>query len=239
MKHDENHPRSPFCWAPKRAGRRSLLLLEAHEQWSVLGLCLTADDLARALGGLTERIDSDKLDLMVLAMRWMKQDAPVCRALQARLDELSKDWLVQTAGCSDGARLWALWEAGCGKDCAPSIYWALLSNAGTPAGLRRRLYRELGARYMVPMNDMDSDTWRPQMVAEVIRMSGEMLVALREAQERGQELSAALQVESALRRQSQRRVQELEHQLAEATRPDACPLIPLAPVPTRLGSAKG
>ena len=197
-----------------RAGRRHLLFLEPHEQWSVLALCLTAGDLAQALGPTAQAGTEDALDLQLLALRRLKVDAALCRALQERLDHSARHWLILAAGCGDGRQLEALWDAALTQARAAPAYWALLSQAATPDALRRRAFRDIGAARVAPCGCDRDRAPHPQAVGETVRLAADMLVALKTEQERNNGLSAALQIETALRRQSQRRVDELEQQLA-------------------------
>lgn len=203
----------PAALTTTRAGRRHLLFLEPHEQWSVLALCLTAGDLAHALGPPAQAGTEDALDLQLLALRRLKVDAALCRALQERLDQSARHWLVLATGCGDGPPLEALWDAALTQGRAAPAYWALLSQAATPDALRRR-FRDIGAARVAPCGCDRERAPHPQAVGETVRLAADMLVALKTEQERNNGLLAALQIETALRRQSQRRVDELEQQLA-------------------------
>lgn len=206
----------------------------------MIGLCLTADDLARALSHLPGPVGADKLDLMVLAMQSMGKDALVCRQLQSRLDELAVDWLALAGGQVDNESLASLWDAGCRANCAAAVYWTLMSLEATSMGLRRRLFRELGARYLVPQNDdHEGSAISAQRVSEIVRMSANMLEGLKREQERGEGLAAALQIESALRRQSQRRLDELAKQMADGARPGKRHGGSPGELPGEAGSAEG
>lgn len=197
-----------------RAGRRHLLFLEPHEQWSVLALCLTAGDLAQALGPPVQPGTEDALDLQLLALRRLKVDAALCRALQERLDQSARHWLILAAGCGDGPQLEALWDAALTQDRAAPAYWVLVSQAATPDALRRRAFRDIGAARVAPCGCDGHGASQPRASGEITRLAADMLVALKTEQERNSGLLAALQIETALRRQSQRRVDELEQQLA-------------------------
>lgn len=200
-----------------RAGRRRhLLFLEPHIQWSVLSRCLRPDDLLAALGSRCSVPPSrgdgaDPLVLLEEAARWLGEDPLVCQRLQFRLDELASASIRSTAACRDIAELEAVWSSSRGDAGAARVYWALVSHGLADAAFRRALYRGFGALSVVSLAPVAEDgAAQDARMAGVLRLSGEMLEALRREKDHSAALTAALQIESALRRQSQRRVEELE-----------------------------
>ncbi|MDD3786478.1 MAG: hypothetical protein PHQ87_13110 [Hydrogenophaga sp.] len=195
-----------------RAGRRRhLLFLEPHIQWSVLSRCLRPDDLLAALGSRCSVPPSrgdgaDPLVLLEEAARWLGEDPLVCQRLQFRLDELASASIRSTAACRDIAELEAVWSSSRGDAGTAPVYWALVSHGLADAAFRRQLYRGFGAPLATPLASGAQDA----RMAGVLRLSGDMLEALRREKDHSAALTAALQIESALRRQSQRRVEELE-----------------------------
>src|SRR5690606_36718765 len=85
------------------------------------------------------------------------------------------------------------------------VYWALVSHGLADEAFRRQLYRGFGAPLDTPLASGAQDA----RMAGVLRLSGDMLEALRREKDHSSALTVALQIESALRRQSQRRVEEL------------------------------
>lgn len=223
-------PSAAVSRKPARAGRRRhLLFLEPHIQWSVLSRCLRPDDLLKALGSRCSVPPSrggaaDPLVLLEEAARWLGEDPLVCQRLQSRLDELASASIRSTAACRDIAELEAVWSSSRGDAGAAPVYWALVSHGLADAAFRRALYRGFGALSVVSLAPVAEDgAAQDARMAGVLRLSGEMLEALRREKDHSAALTAALQIESALRRQSQRRVEELEQGRRARPAPDMAP----------------
>lgn len=220
-------PSAAVSRKPARAGRRRhLLFLEPHIQWSVLSRCLRPEDLLKALGPRSSvpSPGGDGVDPLVLleeAARWLGEDPLVCQRLQSRLDELASASIRSTAACRDIAELEAVWSSSRGDAGAAPVYWALVSHGLADAAFRRALYRGFGALSAVSLAPAAEDgAAQDARMAGVLRLSGEMLEALRREKDHSAALTAALQIESALRRQSQRRVEELEQGRRSRPAPD-------------------
>lgn len=229
-------PNAAVSRKPARAGRRRhLLFLEPHIQWSVLSRCLRPDDLLKALGPRSSvpPPGGDGVDPLVLleeAARWLGEDPLVCQRLQFRLDELASASIRSTAACRDIAELEAVWSSSRGDAGAAAVYWALVSHELADAAFRRQLYRGFGVLSAVSLAPAAEDgAAQDARMAGVLRLSGDMLEALRREKDHSAALTAALQIESALRRHSQRRVEELEQGRRARPAPDMTPVTAESP----------
>lgn len=201
-------------------GRRKLWSIPGEFHCSIVGTCLSSDDIAwlcRRLG-LVPSADARPYDIHRYFVERAGVDGPESRLMHKRLDETFAGAIRRFARETTEEGWLALWESSVGAGAVAAAYWAVLSHAGIPDAVRARAFADV------------------HMLSHL--MGGESRKQLRENQElarRCAELEGRLvrHERSAADRLAEKdaRIRELEAQLAERRAAQAL-AVPPAPAPT-------
>ncbi|MBP2315731.1 DUF2325 domain-containing protein [Azospirillum soli] len=210
---------------PPTAGRRrKLWAIPPEFHCSIVGTCLSSDDIAwlcRRLA-LVPSSDARPYDIHRFFVERAGTDGREARLMHKRMDEAFAGAIRRFARESSEDGWLALWEHSVATGAVAAAYWAVLSHAGIPDAIRARAFADV------------------HMLSHI--MGGESRRHLRDAQEQARrcaELEARLarQERSSAERLAEKdaRIQSLEAQLAERRPPAAASPAASEPKPRRVG----
>jgi len=117
--------------------------LDAHLHCSVIGTCLTNDELRRVLVRFIDLHEASELELHHEAVRLASKDAQAARALHKALDRRYEPVVKRFAKAKETHEVELLWNEFFRRGDVSAAYWAVLSHRHTSDKLRERVYGEV------------------------------------------------------------------------------------------------
>lgn len=130
---------------PSRGGRRKLWTIPSEFHCSIVGTCLSSDDVAwlcRRLR-LTMSEDVRPYDIHRYFVERAGTNGPEARLMQRRLDEAAAGAIRRFAKETTEEGWLAQWEASVASGAVAQAYWAILSHAGIPDAVRARAFSDV------------------------------------------------------------------------------------------------
>lgn len=136
---------SPVTTGTEGGTRRKLWQIATEFHCSIIGTCLTSDDIAwicRRLG-LVPASDSRPYEIHRYFVERAGVDGPESRLMQKRLDEVHGGALRRFSRAGDEAGWLALWDNSVAAGQVASAYWAVLSTRNPPDAIRSRAFADV------------------------------------------------------------------------------------------------
>jgi hypothetical protein len=142
---NESTPENTNVEAPKSRRRQKLWELRGSLHCSILGTCLSHDDLLRLASKCNIKLPSDirPYDLHAYFVEEAGKAAPLSRATHKLLDRRYHGILRKVATCKTPEELVTLWEAEYDAGRIAGAYWAFLSYNHVPFELVFRIFGEV------------------------------------------------------------------------------------------------
>jgi molybdopterin-binding protein len=124
-------------------GRVRLSDLDTNYYCSVIGTCLTTDELRKLVARFGDVAGASDLEVHHEAVRLAAQGTAAIKALQKALDHRHAPALQRLSKIHDAAALTASWEDALRQGDIPGAYWAVLMHRKATAELRQRAFGDV------------------------------------------------------------------------------------------------
>jgi Uncharacterized protein conserved in bacteria (DUF2325) len=127
------------------AGRHKLWELDAGSHCSIIGTCLSLDDLHRIIRKAELRIgpDAQDYDIHGYFVTWAGSRSPLSKLVHKTLDRKYATQLARFRRSSTAEELWDLWRQSTATGDIAGAYWALMTHKAAPRTMCIRAHNEV------------------------------------------------------------------------------------------------
>lgn len=132
-------------WLPSSRRRWSIWEIPGNLQCSIIGTCLSHEDLLTVTRRLKLEIKpgTSAYDVHAYFVNEAARNGPAARALQKELDKRFAGLLRRVGRFENDDELAAFWDEAFANGRVAGAYWAIITNCSTPEELRKRVFGEV------------------------------------------------------------------------------------------------